>query len=61
MHHFTPKVSWTHHLQLKIGVDNVTDVRVQVHDRNGDVPNRFQAELLDPTGRTAKVRLRKLL
>lgn len=60
VHHFTPKVGWTHHLQLKIGVDNVTDARVQVHDRNGDVPNRFQAELLDPIGRTAKLTLRKL-
>jgi iron complex outermembrane recepter protein len=60
VHHFTPKLDWTHHMQLKIDVENVTDAHVHVHDRNGRVPNRFQDDYLDPIGRIAKLTLRKL-
>lgn len=61
VHHFTPKEKWTRHLQVKIEVENVTNARVHVHDRDGLVPNRFQSELLDPIGRTVKLTLRKTL
>ena len=60
VHHFTPKMNWTLHLQVKVDVENATDARVRVHDRNGRVPNRFQADYLDPIGRTVKLTLRKL-
>jgi iron complex outermembrane receptor protein len=45
---------------VKVDVENATDARVRVHDRNGRVPNRFQADYLDPIGRTVKLTLRKL-
>jgi hypothetical protein len=61
VHHFTPREQWTRHLQVKIEVENVTNARVHVHDRNGLEPSRFQPELLDPIGRTVKLTLRKLL
>jgi hypothetical protein len=60
VHHFLSKQEWTRHMQLRLDIDNVTNARVHVHDRNGDVPNRLQPEFLDPTGRTAKLTLRKL-
>jgi hypothetical protein len=60
VHHFVPKEKWTRHLQVKIEIENVTNRRVHVHDRTGAVPNRFQADYLDPIGRTVKLTLRKL-
>ena len=60
VHHFTPKMNWTHHLQVKVDIENATDAHVHVHDRNGLVPNRFQPDYLDPIGRTVKLTLRKL-
>lgn len=61
VHHFLPGQDWTRHLQLKLDVQNITDAHVHVVDANGDVPNRFQADYLDPVGRTVKLTLRKLL
>lgn len=51
---------WAEKMQLRFDVDNVTDARQQVRDRNGDTPFRYQAGLTDPIGRTATVTLRKL-
>jgi len=60
VHHFLPHEDWSHHLQVKVDVENATDAHVHVHDRNGNVPNRLQADYLDPIGRTVKLTLRKL-
>ena len=59
VHHFLPKQEWTRHLQLRLDVQNVTDAHQHVHDANGVLPNRFQPDFLDPTGRTVKLTLRK--
>jgi len=61
VHHFLPKEGWTRHAQLRLDVSNITDAREHVRDGNGQVPNRFQADYLDPLGRIVKLTLRKLL
>ncbi|MEO9131019.1 MAG: hypothetical protein ABI240_07405, partial [Sphingomonas sp.] len=52
---------WTRKLQLKVEVSNLTDAHQRVRDGNGQVPNRFQADYLEPVGRTVSLTLRKLL
>jgi hypothetical protein len=61
VHHFLPKEGWTRHAQLRLDVSNITDAREHVRDGNGQVPNRFQADYLDPLGRIVKLTIRKLL
>lgn len=51
---------WAKKLQLKLDVNNVTDARPRVRDGNGDLPNRFQRDYLDPIGRMVTLSLRKL-
>ena len=60
IHHFLPHQDWTHHLLVKLDVENTTNDHVHVHDRDGHVPNRLQDDYLDPLGRTVKLTLRKL-
>lgn len=60
VHHFLRKEDWTRHLQVSIDVENVTDAHIHVHDRDGNVPNRFQPDFLDPIGRTVNLMVRKL-
>jgi iron complex outermembrane receptor protein len=61
VHHLLPGDAWTSHTQLRVDVSNVTDAHQHVHDATGALPNRFQPALLDATGRTIKLTLRKLL
>lgn len=61
VHHFLRALTWTSHTQLRLDVSNVTDAHQHVHDGTGAMPYRFQPALLDPTGRTVKLTLRKLL
>jgi hypothetical protein len=61
LHHFFRKQEWTSHTQLRLEFQNVTDARQRVRDRNGNVPNRFQPDYLDPIGRTVKLTLRKTI
>jgi iron complex outermembrane receptor protein len=56
-----PQSGWAKKLRLSLDVTNITDARQVVRDRFGAVPNRYQRDYLDPTGRTATITLRKLL
>lgn len=60
VHHFLRDQDWTKKLQLKLDVSNITDSRYRVRDGNGRVPFRYQSDLLDATGRTVSLTLRKL-
>jgi hypothetical protein len=60
VHHFFSHQQWTRKMQLRLDINNVTDARPRVRDGNGNVPNRFQPDLLDPVGRTVTLSLRKL-
>jgi hypothetical protein len=60
VHHFLRKQAWTKHLQLKLDLEKLVHVRQTVRDRNGNVPNQYQPDLLDPVGRTVKFTVRKL-
>ncbi len=51
---------WARTLQLKLDINNVSDARPRVRDGNGDLPNRFQRDYLDPVGRMVTLSLRKL-
>lgn len=51
---------WAKGLQLRLDVNNLLDDRQQVRDASGAIPNRYQSDYLDPTGRTATLSLRKL-
>lgn len=56
-----PGETWAHDLRLSVDIANITDARQRVRDGNGVTPNRFQADYLDPIGRTATLTVRKLL
>jgi hypothetical protein len=60
VHHFLKQQGWTKKMQLKLEVSNLTDDHQQVRDRNGNIPNRFQPDSLEPIGRTVQLSLRKL-
>jgi len=60
VHHFLRKQAWTKHLQLKLDIEKLINFEQKVHDGNGNVPNQYQPDLLDPVGRTVKFTIRKL-
>ncbi|UYY58163.1 TonB-dependent receptor domain-containing protein [Sphingomonas sp. S2-65] len=60
LHDFAKHAKWTEKLQLRVDASNIGDARQRVRDGNGETPNRFQADYLDPIGRTVTVSLRKL-
>ena len=45
---------------LQFTIENLLNDRIDVRDRLGRVPNRFQAAYLDPLGRSVRLGLRKL-
>ena len=45
---------------IDIEVDNVFDTRLKVTDETGATPLGYQRDLLDPTGRTVRLTIRKL-
>ena len=47
-------------MSLQFTVENMLNDRIQVRDRTGATPNRFQAAYLDPLGRSVRLGLRKL-
>lgn len=51
---------WTKRLTLQFTVENLLNDRINVTDRTGAVPNRFQPAFLDPVGRSIRVGVRKL-
>lgn len=46
--------------RVSLSIDNVFDARQRVTDSNGDVPLRYQPYLIDPTGRSIGIELRKM-
>lgn len=51
---------WAQRLTLTLTVENLLNDRVEVRDRNGFTPNRFQRGYLDPLGRSIRLGVRKL-
>ncbi|MDP5280714.1 TonB-dependent receptor [Sphingomonas sp. DG1-23] len=51
---------WAQKLSLQLTVENLLNDRIDVRDRNGATPNRFQGAYLDPLGRSIRLGLRKL-
>jgi hypothetical protein len=50
---------WTKGMSLQFTVENLLNSRVEVHDRTGATPNRFQSAFLDPLGRSIRLGVRK--
>jgi hypothetical protein len=51
---------WTKRLSMQLTVENLLNDRINVTDRTGAVPNRFQPAFLDPVGRSIRLGIRKL-
>ena len=51
---------WARQLTLTLTIENLLNDRINVHDRTGATPNRFQAAYLDPLGRSIRLGIRKL-
>lgn len=45
--------------RVSLAVNNLFDAQQKVTDQNGDIPLRYQAGYLDPTGRVFKIEFRK--
>ncbi|MGX0590138.1 TonB-dependent receptor domain-containing protein [Sphingomonas sanguinis] len=54
------KKPWTKGLNVNFTVENLLNDRIDVTDRNGNTPNRFQPAYIDPIGRSIRVGVRKL-
>ena len=59
-----PEVSlkhpWLRGTQIQLQATNIFDSKPKVHDAFGNVPLNYQADLLDPLGRTIMISFRKL-
>lgn len=51
---------WTKGLMIHFTIENLLNDRINVTDRNGQTPNRFQPALIDPVGRSIRIGVRKL-
>jgi hypothetical protein len=51
---------WLRGSSVRLEVDNLFNARPRVRDSDGDVPSRYQPDLLDPLGRTISISFRKL-
>ncbi|WP_433911384.1 TonB-dependent receptor domain-containing protein [Sphingomonas yabuuchiae] len=54
------KKPWAKGMNINVTVENLLNDRINVTDRNGQTPNRFQPAYLDPIGRSIRVGVRKL-
>ena len=54
------KHPWLRATQVRFEVTNIFDAKPKVHDAAGNVPLNYQADLLDPIGRTVGISIRKL-
>lgn len=54
------KHAWLRGTQVRLEFNNVFNTRPQVHDAFGNVPLNYQADLLNPLGRTIMISFRKL-
>ena len=55
------KYPWLKGSRLNFGVQNIFDARLDVSSSAGDVPLNYQADYLDPQGRTVSLTFRKIL
>ncbi|MFE8585680.1 TonB-dependent receptor domain-containing protein [Sphingomonas sp. NCPPB 2930] len=51
---------WAKGLNVSMAVENLLNDRINVTDRDGQTPNRFQPAYLDPIGRSIRIGVRKL-
>ncbi|MFS0773083.1 TonB-dependent receptor [Sphingomonas sp. 1P08PE] len=51
---------WAKRLTFQVTIDNLLNDRIEVRDRTGATPNRFQPALLDPVGRSIRLGVRKM-
>ncbi|WP_320453845.1 TonB-dependent receptor domain-containing protein [Sphingomonas sp. CFBP8993] len=52
--------AWTDKMRINLTVENLLNDRINVTDRNGNIPNRFQPAFIDPIGRSIRLGVRKL-
>lgn len=53
------KLPWLEETSITIGVNNIFDDKIQVKNMRGDTPASFQKDILDPFGRTFRLKIRK--
>lgn len=53
------RAPWLRNTRVALGVDNMFNARVDVRDDEGNVPVRFQPDLIDPLGRVFEIEIRK--
>ncbi len=51
---------WAKQLSLQFTIENLLNDRVDVRDRNGRTPDRFQSAYIDPEGRSVRLGVRKV-
>jgi hypothetical protein len=54
------KHAWLRGSSVRFQVNNIFNSKPRVRDEAGNVPNNYQADLLDPLGRTISISIRKL-
>nr|WP_310524785.1 TonB-dependent receptor [Polymorphobacter sp.] len=54
------RAPWLRGARISLSIDNMTNARLGVRDRGGDVPVGYQPDLVDPLGRTLTLSFRKL-
>ncbi len=51
---------WAKQMSLQFTVENLLNDRIDVRDRNGRIPDRFQSAYIDPEGRSVRLGVRKI-
>ncbi len=54
------KHPWMRGLTLRLAVQNIFNRKPEVRDASGQVPSRYQSDLIDPLGRTLSFTIRKV-
>ncbi|WP_426169788.1 TonB-dependent receptor [Sandarakinorhabdus sp. DWP1-3-1] len=54
------RAPWLRGSRISLAINNLSDARLNVRDRSGTVPINYQRDLVDATGRTVTLSLRKL-
>ncbi len=55
------KSPWLKNARVGINVENLFDARQRVRDQNGETPQAYQRDRMDPLGRTIRISFRKLI
>ena len=55
------KRPWAQAMTLNLAIENLLNDRIDVRDRNGATPDRFQPAYIDPYGRSIRLGVRKAL